>query len=266
MSRMSMRSTAGCVDFPRPASSTQRWRFRVFTNFMKAHAEAYHTIKELDKIDADGDGQASMVGIAQLIVPVEAFNAFNPTEQALAYTTAHFINSFWLRTNQTGVFDPEVPLFFGPFESYPRIKNTLDFIGINYYSRQIVRLDLGGAFWGTPPEAPNVSQLGIEIYPPGLKDSLMTVVPFGLPIVITENGIADATDKDRAQYIVSHLGRAGEVHPRQPECADSRLCTLVADRQLRMGKTASHRASVCTKWTTPRRHAPSGPAPTCSPS
>lgn len=179
--------------------------FRVFTNFMKAHAEAYHTIKQLDTIDADGDGKASQIGIAQLIVPVEAFSAFNLAEQSLAYVVAHFINSFWLRSNRTGIFDPEVPGFFGPFESYSRFKNTLDFIGINYYSRQIVRIDLGGIFWGTPPEAPYVSQLGIEIYPPGLTDSLLTVVPFRIPIMITENGIADATDKDRAQYIVSHL-------------------------------------------------------------
>jgi len=191
--------------------------FRVFTNFMKAHAEAYHSIKQIDTIDADGDGKSSQIGIAQLIVPVEAFSAFNPAEQSLAYVVAHFINTFWLRSNRTGVFDPEVPGFFGPFESNPRFKNTLDFIGINYYSRQIVRIDLGGIFWGTPPEAPFVSQLGIEIYPPGLTDSLLTVVPFGLPIMITENGIADATDKDRAQYIVSHLGVLAEFMRIRPD-------------------------------------------------
>ena len=122
-----------------------------------------------------------------------------------------------LRSNQTGVFDPEIPGYFGPFETYPKFRNTLDFVGINYYSRQVIRIDLGGIFFGSPPEAPNVSQLGIEIYPPGLRDSLETVLPFGLPIIITENGIADATDEDRAQYIVSHLAVLAEFMRERPD-------------------------------------------------
>jgi len=189
--------------------------FTVFTNFMKAHAEAYHLIKEIDTIDADGDGQPALVGIAQLIVPVEAFSAFNPVETAIANTAAAFSNGFWLRSNQTGLFDPQLPFVSGPFESYPRFKNTLDFIGVNYYSRQIVRFDLGGLFIGSPPGAV-VSQLGIEIYPPGLQESLEFVSQFGLPILISENGIADAEDKDRAQYIVSHLSVLAEFIRRHP--------------------------------------------------
>src|SRR5262249_44896414 len=164
----------------------------------------YHRLKEVDTIDADGDGQPCRVGVAQLIVPVEAFNSLNVVEDFVANATAAFSNGSWLVSNQTGVLNPQLPFATGPFENYPRFKNTLDFVGVNYYSRQIVRFDLGGLFIGSPPGAP-VSELGIELYPPGLKDSLDFVSQFGIPIAITENGIADASDADRAQYIVSHL-------------------------------------------------------------
>ena len=48
-----------------------------------------------------------------------------------------------------------------------------------------------------------------EIYPEGLYRVLRHVGQFGMPVVITENGISDADDDQRAGYIVDHLR---EVH------------------------------------------------------
>ncbi|MGZ3794052.1 MAG: family 1 glycosylhydrolase, partial [Bdellovibrio sp.] len=52
-----------------------------------------------------------------------------------------------------------------------------------------------------------VSDLGWEIYPQGLGillSEIHTKYP-SLPIIITENGIADSKDINRAEYISSHL-------------------------------------------------------------
>ena len=64
---------------------------------------------------------------------------------------------------------------------YPRFQNTLDFIGVNYYSRQVFRFDLA-----TGPSIESalggiVSELGIELYPEGLYIALEAVAAFGLP-------------------------------------------------------------------------------------
>lgn len=68
-----------------------------------------------------------------------------------------------------------------------------DFLGINYYRAAGMTGDL--------PK----SDLDWAIYPKGLSDLISDVSGFGLPIYITENGIADADDDQRADFIADHL-------------------------------------------------------------
>lgn len=85
-----------------------------------------------------------------------------------------------------------------------RTVRTLDWIGVNYYSRTFV-----GWPWSTTPPATagKTTDFGWEIYPDGLSQVLGRVGRFGKPVVITENGIADADDDQRAAYIVAHVAR-----------------------------------------------------------
>lgn len=92
---------------------------------------------------------------------------------------------------------------------------VLDWIGVNYYSRTFVG-------WPWPAKAPGSgprTDFGWEIYPQGLYQVLRRVGRYGKPIVITENGIADAADDLRASYIVDHLR---EVHRAIAEGVDVR--------------------------------------------
>lgn len=50
-----------------------------------------------------------------------------------------------------------------------------------------------------------VSDLGWEIYPLGLYRVLTRLAKYNLPIYVTENGIADARDALRADFIKSHM-------------------------------------------------------------
>ena len=89
-----------------------------------------------------------------------------------------------------------------------RTLDALDWIGVNYYSRTLV-----GWHWplaGVPVAiGPGErTDFGWEIYPSGLYDVLRRVGRYGLPVMITENGIADADDDQRPDYIVSHLRQA----------------------------------------------------------
>jgi beta-glucosidase len=79
-----------------------------------------------------------------------------------------------------------------------------DFIGVQYYSRGIV--DSRSASMGAPPpEGAEVSQIGQEVYPAGLGELLHDVASLGLPVLITENGIATLDDTQRQRYLASHL-------------------------------------------------------------
>ena len=49
------------------------------------------------------------------------------------------------------------------------------------------------------------SDMGWELYPRGIYSVTQKVKKYGLPILITENGIADAKDKLRSKYIEEHV-------------------------------------------------------------
>jgi beta-glucosidase len=94
--------------------------------------------------------------------------------------------------------------FNRPFLDVPQ-----DFIGLNYYSRDVVTVDRHKASElfvarAVTPGAP-VNDLGWEIYPEGLGVVLRQLAKKQKPIWITENGIADAADTRRPQFIADHL-------------------------------------------------------------
>jgi len=90
-------------------------------------------------------------------------------------------------------------------------KKSLDYIGINYYSRGLVELNgwgLDHLFMDTCQK--NHSRLkknsmGWDIYPQGLLDVLLEFKKFGLPLFILENGICTPDDNLRWDYIREHL-------------------------------------------------------------
>ena len=50
-----------------------------------------------------------------------------------------------------------------------------------------------------------MTDAGWEIYPEGLYHVLRSVGRHGKPVMVTENGLADALDVQRGAFIVSHL-------------------------------------------------------------
>ena len=75
------------------------------------------------------------------------------------------------------------------------IKKCQDFIGINYYK----------SFDYSRDNRSTLSDIGWRINPRGFYNVLMAVREYGLPIYITENGLADADDKKRSDFIRDHL-------------------------------------------------------------
>lgn len=88
---------------------------------------------------------------------------------------------------------------------------TADFIGVNYYSRQLVELEK----WGFSNLAEDVckqnhhpvkkNSLGWDIYPEGLFKILLGLKKYSLPVMITENGICTPDDNLRWEYLQNHL-------------------------------------------------------------
>ena len=103
------------------------------------------------------------------------------------------------------------------------IAAPLDFLGVNYYSRVVVRADAAGEPVAVPMAPPeHLTDMGWEVYPDGLHELLLRLHREYRPakIYITENGAAytdaqDATgriaDDRRVEYFRRHLAAAHQA-------------------------------------------------------
>ncbi len=114
---------------------------------------------------------------------------------------------------------PELP--FVHADDMATIAVPTDFIGINYYSRAVLRAGERGEPVGVPQAPPEqLTEMGWEVYPDGLRDVLVRVTRDYAPraIFVTENGAAFAdpapgadgtiADPRRVDYLRTHLAAA----------------------------------------------------------
>jgi beta-glucosidase len=212
---------------------------RVLHNLIEAHILAYDKIKELDDVDADGDGITNLTGFAHAMVEV------NPSKPLLKVTLtdnteaaknfAYFVNDYYINAVVNGEEDLNYLKTLerhnkesNDFLIHENWKNKSDFIGVNYYRRvyvyhsNIVALSsarfVGGAVINDLYTKDShshqqshgiLNDLGWEIYPQGLYNLILHIKNEwnGIPVIVTENGVADKSDKYRAPFIVSHLGQ-----------------------------------------------------------
>jgi beta-glucosidase len=92
-------------------------------------------------------------------------------------------------------------------------REVLDFIGVNYYTRQIVRAHSRGAglIFGTEcrqphhGEARSFNSLGWEIFPAGLTAILRQLSRYGVPLIVTENGVSTGDETQRTAFLLDHI-------------------------------------------------------------
>ncbi len=86
----------------------------------------------------------------------------------------------------------------GQFTDFLPALDGDDFLGVQNYSRVVIGPDgdVPAATLGT-----EVTQMGYEFYPRALEDVLRRAASAGLPLFVTENGIATADDSRRTEFI-----------------------------------------------------------------
>ncbi|MFL6140589.1 MAG: glycoside hydrolase family 1 protein [Labedaea sp.] len=79
-----------------------------------------------------------------------------------------------------------------------------DFLGVQYYRKQWVDPSSPTHFAEPPPGWPR-TQMGWAVHPDGLRQTLHLAARSGLPLYVTENGIATEDDSERLGYLETHL-------------------------------------------------------------
>lgn len=168
---------------------------------VRAHAEAYHVLHE--EVARRWPGRRIRVGPAKHLAHWTR-SVFDPGGRF--FERARRFNWRFLDAIVHGVW-------LGPdSEEAQRIvsaaASTTDFIGINYYTSiaadPIALMRIGGML----PRRLDASHsdLGLPIAPDGFETMLSaTWTRYELPILVTENGLADAADSRRARFLETHL-------------------------------------------------------------
>lgn len=187
-------------------------------NLLRAHAAA------LEAYRADGDHEIGIVVNIEPKVPATD----RPEDVAATARADAYMNRQYLDPVFRGAYPAEMPEIFGdawpdpPAADLERIRQPIDFLGVNYYTRGVTRAAPERAFLGaaTVPQPRHVyTETGWEVHPPALADTLTWIRDrYGeVPLYLTENGAAfydpptadgDSPDPLRVTYLREHLRAA----------------------------------------------------------
>jgi len=191
---------------------------RVTHNLLRSHARAVQAFRARNAAN-------SRIGLVVSLEP--RYEASDSVEDKAATARMHaYSNRQYLDPVLLGKYPSELKEIFGEAWTVPDdadmqlIRQPVDFIGVNYYSRSVIRHDATQL----PFRAARVAQaasphtdMGWEIYPKGFTDTLTWIKSrYGdIPLYVTENGSAwpDAPaasdgrveDPLRVEYLENHL-------------------------------------------------------------
>lgn len=183
-------------------------------NLIYLSARSYQHVHQLDTVDADGDGVAAWVGMENLAIDIEPLDPNKQADVNAARHLDYIANHDFLNAVIHGDLDLDMDEKVEGHDD--SIANTLDFVGLNYYQR--LRVESGGDFGSlkpidaTPlydvrqydPSLPHGDDY-LEISAAGLRKELEDYARYKLPMMVTENGMADADDDQRPYYTLQHL-------------------------------------------------------------
>jgi beta-glucosidase len=215
-------------------------------NLMYMHARAFDVIKELDDVDADGDGADSFVGLTMTANDIYPEDPSNDQEQLAAESLNYVYNDWVIRALTEGELDVDLNGFVDPTaDTDPKegvddaLRSRLELIGVQYYGPVKVKrfeiLDSFPPLYGLPladvadytadeDQLLPANGMGREIQAAGFAHTLDHYAQWGLPLIVTENGTtvnrrptsddstAGALQMDEAQaamYLVAHLWEVG---------------------------------------------------------
>lgn len=185
---------------------------RSMHHVLLAHGYAISVMREM--------GVLNLGGVFNMEWATPASDAA-PDQAAAARHDAYY-NRFFVEGILRGEYPDELQDAFLPHlpenwtDDFAVITQPLDWIGLNYYTRKVIA-DAPGTPWPALREKTGdlpQTQMGWEIYPEGLEKFLLRLCDLtggNVPIMITENGMASATefdDRDRIAYLQAHFAAA----------------------------------------------------------
>ena len=173
----------------------------VLKNLLEAHVKSYHSLKKLE------NGDRVKIGIVKNINQFDPWRRWNLLDWIISGAVNQFFNISSVQFLSTGKFKIHIPgLAWIKHENEDAINST-DFFGLNYYSHNHLKVKLFSKELFSMEYKNNdiLTDMPYTIYPEGIYRAIKYVSILKVPIMITENGIADHLDDRRELYIKRYL-------------------------------------------------------------
>ena len=198
-----------------PGKTDRRLALQVAHHLLLAHGMAMPTLRK--------NAPKAEHGIVLNLTPYYPMNE-NPEDMKVSNFASDENNHWFMEPLLEGTYPQSI------IDRYPDcipsitpedmaiISTPLDYLGINYYTRQCVKASATAGLFDYESEVPEQARktaMGWEIFPQGLTDLLVAINErYSLPkLYITENGMASddqyhqslVEDEERVEYLRTHL-------------------------------------------------------------
>jgi beta-glucosidase len=185
-----------------PGIADGRAMGKAFDHMLAAHAAAAAEIRAASPTSA--------IGIAHNMIGLVPERPWNPLDRFATRMAHRLYNRGILEAFATGRFSLSFPPDLVVRVKRPELPGSLDFFGVNYYSRVHMRCPgrsrFPADFAYLDRTGRGLTDNGWEIAPEILPSLLKEASSLGLPLVVTENGLADADDSRRGGFLLDHAG------------------------------------------------------------
>jgi beta-glucosidase len=184
-----------------PGIADGRTLVRVVDHLLAAHCAAAAAIRAVQPRAA--------IGVAHNMMAFAPERRWNPLDRALAAVAHRCYNRGLIEAFATGRWDFLLPPWTRVRGRRDDLPGSVDLFGVNFYSRLHLRCPgserMIGEFAYRDAAGGGLTDNGWEIVPAALEALLADAARAGQPLIVAENGLADAGDRFRAAFIEAHL-------------------------------------------------------------
>jgi beta-glucosidase len=190
-----------------PGEHSFRKMRKVLRELIHVHVDSYQTIREVYR---KNHWERPRIGFAKSFIWFDTYKRNSFMNRKLVDFYHYNYNKAYFKPFYSGRW----PLILG-FGAVPKAKESLDFIGMNYYFKCTCKFSpFRNPFHLREHFAPDQerSLFNWEVSPEGLYYLLKLIYrKIEKPILITENGISTLDDSQRISYIIRHLDAANHA-------------------------------------------------------
>lgn len=147
------------------------------------------------------------MGISQNVLSFAPDRFWHPIDRALTRLASWNYNHAFIDALHTGKLRLSMPGVMSAKVDLPGGRESMDFIGINYYTRAHLRFVPRKPFLEfvyLDKHQRGLTHIGWEDYPEGFGQILLEMRQYGKPVWVTENGIDDRDGNRRPNYLYEH--------------------------------------------------------------